>query len=172
MADVRTVNAYCANCNGERSHDLLSCEESEWKDRDINGGVSGHGIEKGEILRCRGCEHLNMRHTSLWHEEGDEASDPPAVAIYPLRQFRPLPDWIADLYLEEMDGDVDLSKISSLLHEVYRAMRANAPNLAAMGIRAIVEQIMIHKMGDQGSFKNNVTRFVSEGTIVQNKKWR
>jgi hypothetical protein len=49
--------------------------------------------------------------------------------------------------------------------EVYRALQNDAPTLAAMGIRAIIEALMVEHVGDQGTFKKNLEAFCEKGFI-------
>jgi len=55
--------------------------------------------------------------------------------------------------------------LGSLLHEVYQAVHGGQYRLAAMGIRAILEQIMVSKVGDLGSFEKQLDAFARGGYI-------
>ena len=59
------------------------------------------------------------------------------------------------IFAEESLGD--------LLSEIYEAMRGGQKRLAAMGIRALLEEVMIDKVGDQGSFAKNLDTFCANG---------
>lgn len=62
--------------------------------------------------------------------------------------------------LEEND-----EKIGDLLYEVYRAVDGQQYRLAAMGIRAVLEQVMILKIGDLATFNDKLEAFQREGYI-------
>jgi hypothetical protein len=61
--------------------------------------------------------------------------------------------------------DTDEERIGDLIFEVYRAVDAKQHRLAAMGIRASLEQIMILKMGDKGTFNQKLDAFQQGGFI-------
>jgi len=59
----------------------------------------------------------------------------------------------------------DDSKLGELLNEIYQAVQGKQYRLAVMGIRAFLEQLMIVKVGDQGTFEKNLDAFLAEGYI-------
>jgi hypothetical protein len=52
-----------------------------------------------------------------------------------------------------------------LFGEVYAALQNGMPALAAMGIRAILENVMISTCGDRGSFAGNLKAFEDAGHV-------
>jgi hypothetical protein len=50
------------------------------------------------------------------------------------------------------------------------ALQNDSLRLAAMGIRALLEHVMVEKVGDQGSFKNNLDAFESQGFISKSQR--
>jgi hypothetical protein len=57
------------------------------------------------------------------------------------------------------------SAAKELLEEVYEAVRGQQYRLAAMGIRALFEHIIISKVGDRGTFGKNLEAFQAGGYI-------
>jgi hypothetical protein len=57
------------------------------------------------------------------------------------------------------------AKLASLLYEIYQAVYGEQYRLAAMGIRALLEQIMVSKVGDLGSFEKQLDAFEEAGYI-------
>ncbi|HME22075.1 MAG TPA: DUF4145 domain-containing protein [Acetobacteraceae bacterium] len=52
------------------------------------------------------------------------------------------------------------------MYEIYTAVHNDSRRLAAMGIRAALERVMIDKIGsDQGTFKNNTDAFDKAGYL-------
>jgi len=51
--------------------------------------------------------------------------------------------------------------------KIYEAVQGKQHRLALMGIRAFFEQLMIAKVGDQGSFAANLNKFLEEGFIAK-----
>ena len=58
-----------------------------------------------------------------------------------------------------------MANLAGLLHEIYQAIRGTQHRLAAMGIRALLEQIMVSKVGDRGSFFEHLNSFQELGYI-------
>jgi hypothetical protein len=56
------------------------------------------------------------------------------------------------------------------MREVYSAVQNGLPRLAAMGIRAALEAVMIDKIGDKGGFDDKMTAFQSAGYLSPNQK--
>jgi hypothetical protein len=57
--------------------------------------------------------------------------------------------------------------LGELLHEIYEAVQGKQHRLALMGVRAFFEQLMIAKVGDQGSFTTNLNKFLEDGFIAK-----
>jgi uncharacterized protein DUF4145 len=106
------------------------------------------------MLRCNGCDDIKFRYMP-WCS-GD---DGPTITYFPPSIFRPKPGWLNILWFQ--GGAV----VQELLSEVYSALQNNQPRLAAMGVRATLEQIMVSKVGDQGSFAKNLAEFQAKGFV-------
>lgn len=157
---MTTTKAHCNNCGGERNHEVLYTEKSSWSDDE--SGVSGS--DKYETLKCMGCENIKLRHVSWFSEYDDSTTNyfPPAI-------FRPQPQWFKDLWLEL---PVDDEFVEPLLKEIYVSLQNNLPRLAAMGVRALIETVMIAKSGDHGSFSKNITEFEKAGYVSRIQRER
>jgi hypothetical protein len=81
---------------------------------------------------------------------------------YPSPVSRKEPDWLLFLIVGHKKEDATLG---SLLHEIYQAVHGGQYRLAAMGIRALLEQIMVSKVGDLGSFEKQLDAFEKAGYI-------
>ena len=55
--------------------------------------------------------------------------------------------------------------LGDLFLEIYQAVCGGQLRLAVMGVRALIEQVMIHKVGDNGSFVKNLDAFQKAGYI-------
>jgi len=60
--------------------------------------------------------------------------------------------------------------ISRLLREVYVALQNDCCSVAAMGIRALLERLMIEHVEDQGSFSGNLGAFEQAGYVGRHQK--
>lgn len=154
MSAPELRKAHCNVCGGERNHHVLHRERTRWE----NDEASITGGTDYEMLKCAGCEKVVLRESEWCSED----MDGPAVRFYPPATFRPAPKWLTDFYLEFPPGK-DL--LHDLLKEVYVALQNAQPFLAAMGIRALLEQIMIEKIDDNGTFAKNLLRFEAAGYV-------
>jgi hypothetical protein len=74
-----------------------------------------------------------------------------------------MPSW-ANMMRLGFDGKSE-TVIGSLLHEVHQAVRGNMRRLAAMGIRSLIEHLMVSRVGDLGTFQKNLDVFHEKGYI-------
>lgn len=154
---MKITKAYCSNCLGERRHEILHNEKIYFS----QDNEDGHPIVDGEniynLLKCCGCEGITLQHKHWFSEDiGDYGKPVLHVEYYPHATYRAEPDWLYDL---------DDQFVRSLLREIYSSLRNGTRCLAAMGIRAVLEHVMIDKVDDNGSFVKNLSKFKEEGFI-------
>lgn len=157
------TKAHCNNCGGERNHEVLHTEASSWSD-DSDYSRQYYGTDRYETLKCLGCENIKLRHTSTFSE-----LDEPNISYFPPAIFRPQPKWLNDLWLELPFDD---KFIGALIREIYVALHNNLPSLAAMGVRSLLETVMISKTGDHGNFVKNMAEFESQGYVSRIQRER
>lgn len=155
-----TSSAHCNTCGGDRNHVVLHSEKTTWETQDH--GV--HGSDRYDTLKCGGCDGVKLRHTA-WCSEDDE----PTVNYYPPAIFRKQPEWFSDLWVE-LGSEDDF--VERLLREIYVAVQNNLPNLAAMGVRSLLEKVMISKTGDLGTFAKNIAEFEKLGYVSRIQRER
>lgn len=158
MADS-VKKAHCNRCAGLTNHDVLNSVKKVEDDTVVDHGHEFH-IGWGDhyfFLQCRGCESVTTLHESWFSEVCDYDGNPIIEkAYYPPAISRPVPKWLRDIHSSE---------IQSLMQQIYRAFHNDSLSLAAMGVRAVIEAIMIEKVGDQNSFHANLKEFESKGFI-------
>jgi hypothetical protein len=137
---MSTLNAPCLRCNKHTVHEVLHKTES----LDVHKGRFRY-----ETIQCRGCMAVSLKETRL---KGRQVTYHPSPRNIPSRS---LPDWW-DLF--EWD-----SSMESLIREVYEADNNDLPRLAMIGIRAILERVMIGKVGDHGNISRNLDEFQKAG---------
>jgi hypothetical protein len=76
------------------------------------------------------------------------------------------PKW-ADRYLLLEFVPRKGSEIADLLTEIYAAVNGGQHRLAAMGIRALLERVMINKVGDQGTFRGNLDELDAVERVIR-----
>jgi hypothetical protein len=144
------IKAYCNVCAGERDHEVLFAVMREWHEDD----GSYDEFEQCLVAACCGCKHRIF--LKRWQN-----SPQVEVTQYPPKTIRKTPDWLFNLFLSNTAN----STKNELITEIYAALGANCTRLAVLGIRALLEHIMIEKIGDQGSFENNLAAFQADGFI-------
>jgi len=85
---------------------------------------------------------------------------------YPPLIFRPPPRWLLQLD-PFLPGE---RTVQELLEEVYVALQNDLRRLATMGIRAILEHVMIDKVGDHGTFGSNLNAFEEKGFVSKSQR--
>lgn len=157
---MSTTKAHCNACGGERNHNVLHSERTTWEDHEYP--ISGS--DTYETLKCCGCEAIRLRHTSYFSED-----DETKVYYFPPATFRRSPDWLSDLWHELKAED---EFVEALLKEIYVALQNNLPSLATMGVRALLEKIMISQAGDHGTFAKNIAEFEKLGHVSKRQRER
>jgi hypothetical protein len=136
-ANPRITRAHCNTCGPNSNHDVLAVERRQYWDGTDDYVISCY--DSYEMLNCRNCEAVSMRVT--WRHIEDSESNtkyyPPAIARRAL-QWLEFPD-ILNLPMN----------LFHLIDEVYIAVQNDLPQLAAMGIRALLELVMKNKIGDK-----------------------
>jgi hypothetical protein len=153
------IQAHCNACGGDRTHDQLHHEKTSWEIESFDI----RGIDTFETLKCLGCGEIKLRHTK-WVSDED-----PRVTYFPPAAFRPEPSWLGELWQELPLGE---EQILTLLREVYIALHNNLLTLAAMGVRALIERIMILKTGDHKTFGENLKQFEGAGFVSRIQRER
>jgi len=152
------VKAHCNKCGGERNHTVLHSKKTKWSDD--KSPVCGS--DDYQTLQCCGCEEIKLRHTSVFSQH-----DEPTVYYYPPSMFRKPPEWFDQLYF---DVPFEEEFVETLFKEIYVAVQNNLPSLALMGVRSLLEKIMIAKVGDKGTFAKNLNAFALEGYVSGRQK--
>ena len=151
MSDSPNVRpAPCSSCLRETAHATL--HSLAIRDEQF--------MEEHALIQCRGCGTPSLREATFWYE--DERWGEPRY--YPSPLSRRLPLWVIALQLGAT-RDKSAGRIGDFLCEVYEAVRARHYWLAAMGIRAILENVMIAKVGDLGTFAAKLDAFQKAGFI-------
>src|SRR5260370_4677386 len=108
------------------------------------------------MLKCRGCDSVTVRHTFGYEDT--------KVVYYPPAKNRRAPLWTNEI-LSEIGLFPIPASICALMSEIYTAVQNDSRRLAAMGIRAALEQVMIDKVSDQGRFAANVDALQKKGYL-------
>jgi hypothetical protein len=118
------------------------------------------------LLQRRGCDTVHLEHHSAFSEHLDDEGRPITTTVhYPPRTSRKKPEWLGEIFGPFWLGETE---IEQLLSEIYIALHNGSLRLATMGVRALLEHIMIDKVGDKGSIGANITAFFEAGYVAKN----
>ncbi len=165
--DSKQTKAHCNVCGGIRDHKVLYSERTIWDDDDSDI----HGADTFDMIKCGGCRSIKLRlEQSCSEDQQDEHGNLiPSISYYPPAVFRQKPRWLIDLMLVVSWND---GNIHDLLNEIYVALQNDQRALAAMGIRALLEKIMVEKSGDHGTFAVNLKEFENQGYVSRIQRER
>jgi hypothetical protein len=145
MTDV--ILAPCVECSKETLHQVAHI-------------IAVGDSRKYETLQCRGCNKVSLKETKR------RAGGKQTEVYYPafLRYKRSRPSWTGILSLC-FTGAEEADKLDDLVLETYSAVEHNLLKLAVMGIRSVLEHIMVLKIEDKGFFSKNLSAFAEAGYI-------
>ena len=144
-SQAKQVPAPCSGCLRETKHNIL--HQTSWQNEDH--------ITTYAMLQCCGCGDVCLAEQLLFTLDGSKE-----FKFYPPPVSRNKPNW-----LQSLAANNKYTFIGSLLTEVYEVVHSGQNRLAAMGIRALLENLMVQMVGDQGTFEKNLDTFQSGGYI-------
>jgi hypothetical protein len=151
-------------------HCIIFKHNEEWQEGvtdDPRDDITGKDCY--ELLKCAGCGHVVFRHTMTHSQNYDKNGNLMKTVIYsPPKQIRKKPRLLSVVAGKLQCGWRE--PISNLLDEIYIALHSECPRLAAMGIRALLEHIMIDKAGDCDSFRKNIDAFKKKGFMSESEQ--
>lgn len=141
----------------------MHTEEQRW-DEEIDPSLSISGCDTFKMIKCCGCDSVKTRHSTWFSENIDEYGRPyVTVNYYPPATSKQKPAWLKEL--DDPLASEEQKYIVQLLHEIYTALHNNSRRLAVMGARALLEHIMVSRIGDQGAFVKNLDEFQKKGYL-------
>jgi hypothetical protein len=146
---MKEVLAPCSSCIQQTTHRVLHERTLSDEDR----------ITAYTMLECSGCHRVCLGEQVRFTDGEIEQS------YYPSPVSRKEPDWLVPSLILGIGGNKNEAHLGSLLHEIYQAVHGEQYRLAAMGIRALLEQVMVSKIGDLGSFEQQLDAFEKGGYI-------
>lgn len=163
---METTKSFCNECVAERNHSILHAE----LDTGSENEDSYHWTVKNEMLKCLGCDTISLRRTITDNAEIDRSGRPiPTEYHFPPAAFRRKPDWVSELSLRFI-FHADKEFLRDLIDEIYVCIQNDCRRSAGMAIRALLEQVMIDKVGDHKSFVKNIREFENNGFISESQK--
>jgi Domain of unknown function (DUF4145) len=142
---TKQVPAPCSGCLRETKHNIL--HEAGWQEEDR--------IITYATLQCCGCSGVCLAKQVLFTDDGSKEFE-----YYPPPVSRKKPSWWLSLVMNSKNA-----YLGALLNEIYEAAHSGQNRLAAMGIRALLENLMISRIDDHGSFDKNLDKFHHDGYV-------
>jgi hypothetical protein len=148
----QTTTADCIVCKGYRKHYILATEKRETQFEEA-------GIltwDDYEIIQCCGCEDISFRQLSGNTVDCDENGEPIYTEkLYPSRAVR-----------VPIAGHVHFpAKVARVYKETLIALSNDAPLLAAIGIRGVVEAICADKKCKGNNLEKKIDSLVDGGSL-------
>lgn len=155
---------HCNHCGALTNHVVEHRFQRNWAEiLDEEQGVSIDGWDRWETMRCLGCDRVHLKHQRYFSEEFDGYGNRVVHTEHsPARLIRRKPVWRSVGF----NFSPNVVGFSALIDEIYLALGHQSYRLAAMGIRALVERVMIDQVGEKGSFAKNIKAFFEAGHVA------
>ncbi|MGN8061243.1 DUF4145 domain-containing protein [Ralstonia sp. 22111] len=149
-----TVYTFCNRCGNNTWHKVLHIAKQAFNQ---SGDPDFYEESTYYTLQCGGCHGVKLRED--WYGgSGDEQ-----ISFYPPPSRRKEPQWLVKWWMQTA---LTSNPTLMICKEVYRALQNEQPHLAAMGVRAVLEQAMIDKIGgDRRSFDENLDELYRNGHV-------
>ncbi|CAJ0684603.1 DUF4145 domain-containing protein [Ralstonia mannitolilytica] len=147
------IKAHCNRCGPDTRHKVLHIAKQRFED-DVNTEFEENSYY---TLQCEGCHSVKLRED--WYGSWSGNGEP---TYFPPPSLRKQPEWVNRWWQPPALGN----PVFIICREVYNALQNNLPHLAAMGVRAVLEQAMISKIGgDRRSFAQNLRALADQGHV-------
>ena len=158
-AQKKTVNRniqrlHCNECRGTKWHKLLKethDQGSEPYDEDYR--IWWHIVH--QMFECCGCKSVVVRRSHEFSEW-----DYPDVRLFPPPVSRHKPEWFYQIP----------GSMLSLFKEIYNSLAADTRALPMMGARALLDMVIVDKVGDVGTFNDKLKALESQGFISKKNR--
>jgi hypothetical protein len=124
--------------------------QGDWDSEPYDDEVDIWWTTTFDVLQCCGCREVMLRRIYTFSEY-DESN----VRYFPPRVSRHSPNWAQSLPEE----------LKLLLDEIYRALDADNHRLPLMGARALLDMVMVDKVGDVGGFGQKLKELEKAGYV-------
>ena len=109
------------------------------------------------VAECDGCASVSV-HTS-WVNSGQPD---PIDEQWPPKVSRRPPKWMFELFLSDSFHNPFKH---DFIREIYSSLKARNLRLTVLGVRALLEQVMLEHIEDKHSFAGNLEAFEAQGFI-------
>jgi len=159
---LKPATCMCIACQRVTHHDVLTSAEIA-NTLHISDDYEIDQSDLYQTLRCRGCESVTLRKES-WSSDEVDIDDmgrqywPTKTEYFPSRESAQM--YMADAYLLPQE-------IYSIYIETKKALIANMPLLAAVGLRAIIEGVCrFYGVDNKGTLAAMVSALAADGHVT------
>ncbi|MFA0882450.1 DUF4145 domain-containing protein [Vibrio cholerae] len=151
----------CNVCQNYTFHKLIHCYKQDLSEEHF------YCERRYSLFECCGCQDVKMERAEYSEYcEYDDNGIIPDISIYPPYTLRQKPSWVSKLVFPfNADTGPVNRELMELISEIYVSLQNGCNRLTVMGIRALIEHVMIQKVGDKGRFVKNMDEFESQGYI-------
>lgn len=157
---TKKIRSHCRNCGGPTNHEVLAEQQDDF----AFGEDIGEWFTRYSMIRCMGCDTIALQELRGWSHDPDRWR----TTIYPPPMARRTPVWLTESSF--LLDKILPAPIYHLMRETYIAVQNGLMRLAAMGVRATLEHVMIEKVGDRNNFQDNLDAFQQGGFISERSK--
>lgn len=151
----------CTKCSGKTSHAVLATVDVNGSDGDSNYSFdwyTGH-----QLIQCLGCKSISYRIVSsnseeYFHTDSGEVVYEESEKLYPPRIIGVKGLGDEAIYLPQ--------KVRQIYEETLTALTVNAPVLAAIGLRALVETVCKEKEAEGGDLLKKIDSLVENRVLT------
>jgi hypothetical protein len=147
---TKQEKVHCNECRRKTDHRLLKSGTGDCGSEEHDEYSTVFWETRFDLFQCCGCLEMVLRRT--YHFSEDDGFD---IRYFPPRVSRHLPPWAYELPYN----------IKSVLEEVYRSLDADNRRLPLMGARAILDIVMVEKIGDIGGFGQKLEALEDRGFV-------
>lgn len=144
---------HCNGCRRITLHKLLKETHDDGSEPYDGGHIWWHIVH--QMFECCGCKSVVVRRSHEFSEW-----DYPDVRFFPPPVSRQKPKWF-----QQIPGS-----LRSLLTEIYNSLDADTSALPLMGARAILDMVIVDKVGDIGTFAEKLKKLETQGFISQKNR--
>jgi hypothetical protein len=153
--EKNSLLAHCNSCCRKTKHQIVATEKIT-DDDEIEGIGSITLIDTYQMLKCKGCETVKLRHLNWFSVFPEEEN----IYCYPPDVSRRLPRWESEIP----------TNIRDMLRETYNALHGDGRRLALMGARTVLDMVMLDKIGDIGNFFQKLEALEAAGFIGRRQR--
>ncbi len=145
---------HCNKCRHKTKHQLLK-EVTNSHSEDWGDDYVFHQQTVHQLFECCGCSAVVLRQTY-----SDSEMDGNQSWYFPPRISRHQPNWIDKI-------PVDIQRV---MREVYRCLDADTRALPMMGLRTVLDLLIVEQVEDAGTFAQKLETLQTKGVISERNR--